>query len=76
MSAIRTRVADLKVGDVILDGIASRVDSIIPESVAHPYTLVVTDGNGYSSQLRLEGDAVVLHFADWTDEDWREFLLL
>jgi hypothetical protein len=72
--AINTRVADLKVGDIILDGIASRVDTIIPESGIHPFTLCVTDGNGYSDQIRLEGDAVVLHFEDWTEEDWQAFL--
>ncbi len=71
-----TRVADLKVGDIILDGIASRVDTIIPESVAHPFTLCVTDGNGCSSQLRLEGDAEVILFDDWTQEDWEAFLLV
>lgn len=74
--SVKTRVADLKVGDIILDGIASRVDTIIPESVAHPFTLCVTDGNGYSSQLRLEGNAEVIHFDDWTQEDWEAFLLL
>ena len=74
--SIKTRVADLKVGDIILDGIASRVDTIIPESVAHPFTLCVTDGNGYSSQLRLEADAEVVHFDDWTQEDWEAFLLV
>jgi len=74
--SIKARVADLKVGDIILDGIASRVDTIIPESVAHPFTLCVTDGNGCSSQLRLEGDAEVILFDDWTQGDWEEYLLL
>lgn len=74
--AIDTKVSDLTEGAIILDGIASRVDKIIPAAGIHPYTLCVTDGNDYSSQIRLEGDAVVLQFEDWTQEDWEAYLLL
>lgn len=68
------KVSALKVGDVILDGIASRVDTIIPPDMTHGYTLCVTDGNGYSSQLRMDEGAEVLHFNDWTEEDWQAYL--
>ena len=76
MGTVKTQVRDLKVGDIILDGIASRVDTIIPESGIHPFTLCVTDGNGYTSQIRIEGDAVVDHFSDWTPEDWSAYRAL
>ena len=71
---LQTKIADIKVGDIILDGIASRVDTIIPPDVSHGYTLCVTDGNGYSSQLRLSEEAVLTHFDDWTEEDWQAYL--
>lgn len=76
MGTVKTQVRDLKVGDIILDGIASRVDTIIEETVAHPFTLCVTDGNGYRSQIRIDGDATVTHFSGWTQADWEAFLAL
>lgn len=71
-----TNVGDLKVGDIILDGIASRVDTIIPPAGIHGYTLYVTDGNGYTSQLRLSECATVTHFDEWTTGDWEAFRAL
>lgn len=73
---METKAVDLKVGDIILDGIASRVDTIIPAAGIHPMTLCVTDGNGYASQIRIEEHALVLHFEEWTQEDWEAYLLL
>lgn len=72
--SIKTKVSDIKVGDIILDGIASRVDRVIEPDMSHGYTLFVTDGNGYSSMLRLDEDAVLTHFDDWTEEDWQAYL--
>lgn len=70
----QTKITDIKVGDIILDGIASRVDRIILPDTSNGYTLFVTDGNGYSSMLRLSEDAVLSHFDDWTEEDWQAYL--
>ena len=74
--SIMTKVSDIKVGDIILDGIASRVDRVILPDMSTGYTLFVTDGNGYSSMIRLDEDAVLTHFDDWTEEDWQRYLPL
>lgn len=72
-----TNVGDLKVGDIILDGIASRVDAILPpDNSFGGYSLFVTDGNGYSDMLRLAEGATVTHFDEWTPEDWEAFRAL
>ncbi|UDL16310.1 hypothetical protein SEA_ZOOMAN_339 [Microbacterium phage Zooman] len=72
--SIKTKARDLEVGNVILDGIASRIDSIVKHDDLAEVYIILTDGNGYQDQLRLSYDAEVVHFDDWTPEDWTAYL--
>lgn len=70
-----TKAADLKVGDIILDGIASRVDVIVRHDDLGEVYMHVEDGNGYVNPLRLRFDADVTTF-DWTPEEWAAYRAL
>jgi hypothetical protein len=71
--ATETKALDLKVGDVILDGIASKVLVHLYHQDWHEVYMQVLDGNGYVSVVRVGGDAVFDHFDDWTEEDWTAY---
>lgn len=72
----KIKARDLKAGQVILDGIASRIDSVTYHADIDEAYVILTDGNGYGDTIRLSGEAEVIHFEDWTDEDWQAFLEL
>ena len=71
--SVQTKARDLEVGDVILDGIASRIDSIVKHDDLSEVYIILTDGNGYTDNIRLDYSAEVLHFDDWTEEDWHGY---
>lgn len=66
---------DLAKGDVIRDGIASRIDSIVYHADLDECYIIVTDGNGYGNTLRLSGEAEVARL-NWTEEDFEAFLAI
>ncbi len=70
---VQIKARDLKVGNVILDGIASRIDSVTCHDDLCEVYIILTDGNGYQDALRLPYEATVDHFEDWTEEDWTSF---
>lgn len=73
---MKTKAVDLKVGDVILDGIASRVKAHIHHADLGEVYMHAEDGNGYLNVIRVSEDAELTHFADWTDEDWTAYRAL
>ncbi|URP22112.1 hypothetical protein SEA_BIG4_354 [Microbacterium phage Big4] len=72
--SIKTKARDLEVGNVILDGIASRIDSIVKHDDLEEVYIILTDGNGYQDAVRWAYAAEIVHFDDWTDEDWQSYL--
>lgn len=69
------KARDLAKGDVIRDGIASRIDSIVYHADLDECYILVTDGNGYGNTLRLSGEAEVTRL-NWTEEDFEAFLAI
>lgn len=72
--SINIKARNVEVGYIILDGIASRVDSIVKHDDLEEVYIILTDGNGYTDALRLAYDADVLLYDDWTEEDWQAYL--
>lgn len=72
--SINIKARNVEVGYIILDGLASRVDSIVKHDDLEEVYIILTDGNGYTDALRLAYDADVLLYDDWTEEDWQAYL--
>jgi len=68
-----TKAEDLKVGDVILDGIASKILLHLVHEDWQEVYMHVLDGNGYVSVVRVRSDAIFDHFEDWTEETWQAY---
>lgn len=61
----------LAVGDIILNGIAGRVESIEHREMDNAIVATVIDANGFSYDLKLNNYADVTKL-DWTPEKWAE----
>lgn len=69
----QTPIADIAVGDIILDGIPSIVETVIPREFGE-FTFFVEDGNGYRNMIRCDGG--ILFKIDWTRDEWDAYRAL
>ncbi len=74
--AIKKPVTEVQVGDIILDGIASKVLSVLPHRTGGTVWLRLLDGNGYSDTVAWSENSTVLWYDDWTPEDWEGYLAM
>ena len=66
--------ADAEVGDIVVDGIPSRVEKIVYNDW-QGVCLKVEDGNGYINYIRTGTTGIVTRL-DWTPEDWEAYRAL
>lgn len=62
---------DIKPGMFILDGIMSRVETVVYADTTG-VCIVVEDGNGYVSQLRMAFEGFTRTYG-WSEEDWQGY---
>ena len=74
MNSNEVFAAHVNVGDIIVDGIPSRVEKIV-YSDWKGVCLKVEDGNGYINYVRTGETGVVTKLA-WSDEDWAAYRAL
>ncbi|UVG35079.1 hypothetical protein SEA_CECE_330 [Microbacterium phage Cece] len=74
--AIKKPVSEVQVGDIILDGIASKVLTALPREIEGTVFLILLDGNGYTETVVWSENSTVLWYDDWTDEDWEGYLAM